>query len=256
MSKRRDRSKGHQPSPLVYGFHAVESAIQNKAREIEQVLLVDQRRDQRVQQLIHLLDLHSVSYEYVDKQTLEMMCNSENHQGVAIRLKRSVKQKLTIEESIKQLSDNAMVLLLDHIQDPHNLGACLRTAECAGVEMVIVPKDGASPVNETVRKVASGAAENIKIQVVSNLVRAITLLQDAGFWVYGAADQGNTDIYGCEFSQKSAIVMGAEGSGLKRIVKESCDFLINIPMYGTVSSLNVSVATGIVLFEARRQQKI
>ena len=145
-----------------------------------------------------------------------------------------------------------MLLVLDQVQDPHNLGACIRTAECAGADAVILPKDRACPVNATVRKVASGAAEILPVVYVSNLVNALSRLQQEGFWVYGADERGDSELHQCEFSSRSVIVMGAEGKGIRRLVLEACDFSVRIPMQGQVTSLNVSVATGLMLFEAQR----
>jgi len=149
-----------------------------------------------------------------------------------------------------------LLLILDHIQDPHNLGACLRTAECAGVDAVILPRDGASPVNQTVRKVSSGAAEQVKIIYVTNLAQTLKTIQKHGFWIFGAEGPGSDELYECDMKGNTAIVMGAEGKGLRRLTKEYCDYLVNIPMRGTVSSLNVSVATGVFLFEAIRQRNL
>ena len=144
--------------------------------------------------------------------------------------------------------------MLDQIQDPHNLGACLRTAECAGVDAVILPRDGACRINQTVHKVSSGAVGHLDIFHVPNLVNTLDKLQNSGFWVYGATDKGAVSLNQCEYTGKVVVVMGAEGKGLRRLTREKCDYLVNIPMSGNVSSLNVSVATGIFLFEVIRQR--
>ena len=169
----------------------------------------------------------------------------------------SSKRKAVREDelpSIIEATDTPLLLILDHVQDPHNLGACLRTADAAGCCAVIAPKDRSAPLNETVRRVACGGAESVPYIQVTNLVRTMRSLKDAGVWFAGTSDKAEKDLYDIDLKGSMAIVMGAEGDGLRRLTEENCDFLVKIPMSGSVECLNVSVAAGVCLFEARRQR--
>lgn len=190
-----------------------------------------------------------------DKSRLDELSENGVHQGVVAEYKpRSAKQDATIKKVMAGIdTDNALILILDHIQDPHNLGACLRVAECAGVDAVILPRHSACPVNQTVIKVASGAVEFLNIVLVSNIVNTLEILKKNGFWVYGASDSGESELFETDFRGRSALVIGNEGLGMKRLVTEACDMLVRVPLFGELESLNASVATGICLFEIRRQ---
>ncbi len=238
----------------IVGFHAVESALHSDDNKIEQVFLVTRKLSKRQQQLVDVARECNVAVSYCQRGELDRISGTQHHQGVVAVLEAQKVQEIrTLEDVIAMSSAQSLVLILDQVQDPHNLGACLRTAECAGVDAVIIPKDGACQVNQTVRKVASGAAERMSIITVPNLVNAMETLQQHGYWTYGTSDQATESLYEAQFSGKMVIVMGSEGLGLRRLTADKCDFLIQIPLNGSVSSLNVSVATGVTLFEINRQ---
>jgi len=238
---------------LIYGVHAVESALFNDAGNVIQAWLEPSRQDKRLQKIIELLQQSNIPFEYVDKNTLEKKSKTTRHQGAVIKYKST---GLYTEKELDQFldKDDLVVLILDGITDPHNFGACLRTADATGVDCVIIPKDKAVGVTPVVRKVASGAVDTVPIVQVTNLVRSIKKCQDAGVWVYGAAGETDQSIYQTDLKGKTAIVMGAEEKGLRRLTRETCDVLFKIPMQGKVESLNVSVATAVILYEAVRQR--
>jgi 23S rRNA (guanosine2251-2'-O)-methyltransferase len=238
---------------LIYGFHAVESALFNDAENVVVAWLEQSRQDKRLQKVIDLLEEHNVSYEIVDKKTLDKKTKSTRHQGVAIKYKTT---GLYTEKELDQFlnKDESLILILDGITDPHNFGACLRTADAVGVDCVIIPKDNAVGITPIVRKVASGAVDTVPVVQVTNLVRSIKKCKDAGVWVYGAAGETDTTVYQTDLKGKVAIVMGAEEKGLRRLTRETCDALFKIPMQGKVESLNVSVATAVILYEVVRQK--
>jgi 23S rRNA (guanosine2251-2'-O)-methyltransferase len=169
-------------------------------------------------------------------------------------LQNSAKDARFLTQMLDSLERDPLLLVLDGITDPHNLGACLRTADAAGVDAIIVPKDKSASLNTTVRKVASGAAESLNFVVVTNLQRCLEALKERGIWLVGTADEAKRSVYDQELTGAVALIMGSEGKGLRRLTRETCDFLVSIPMSGDVSSLNVSVATGVCLFEAVRQR--
>ena len=239
---------------MVWGFHAVESLLEHDASRVLEVVLAESRHDRRMIHLKRLLQRTGLTVRNEERVKLDAMAPGKNHQGVIAVLSAGNTNKSTgLAESLKLLEESALVLVLDHIQDPHNLGACLRSAAGAGADLVIMPRAGACPVNDTVRKVAAGAVELVEICRVANLNRAIESLKAAGFWIYGAADDGDVEIYGCSFAGKIAVVMGEEGTGMRKLTRSRCDFLVSIPMHSGLASLNVSVATGVFLFEVRRQ---
>ena len=241
---------------IGYGFHAVEAIIGNDRSRVTEIVADQSRPSSRQKSLIVKAREAGVKVRYVDRLEMEMLCNGANHQGIlAVFAARGSDRNITLDQVIEEFQgqSDVMILVLDQVQDPHNLGACLRTAECAGVSAVILPRDGSCPVNDTVRKVASGAAERLDIAYVTNLVSALDKLQQAGFWVYGTSDKANITLFDCKFDGNVVLVVGSEGSGLRRLTTEKCDYLVGIPMQGDISSLNVSVATGVCLFEIRRQ---
>ncbi len=244
-------------SNIAYGFHAVESIVKRRPDQITEVVVDRRRTDHRIKNLLSLLEDQKVTFRFASRDEWDVTSDGVNHQGVvAVLMSVAPVKRGKLENLLSTLTRNGLILVLDHIQDPHNLGACLRTAECAGVDAVILPRDSASPVNDTVRKVASGAAESVNIIHVANLAQTLKKLQQHAYWIIGAADQGNTTLYDCDFTGNIAVVMGAEGKGLRRLTMEHCDYLARIPVQGAVSSLNVSVATGIFLFEAIRQRGV
>ena len=239
---------------ILFGFHAVESVIKNDPANLLECWVDPHRHDKRVKELLAQIEKHGISIEYVKKADLEKRCGSQRTQGIAARY-RSL--KAIPEQSLDALltKDNVLLLILDGIQDPHNLGACLRSADAAGVDAVIAPKDRAASITPTVRKVASGAAESIPFIQVTNLARTLKQLKDADVWIVGAAGEADNVIYDVDLKGKLAIVMGAEEKGMRRLTRENCDQLIKLPMAGQVESLNVSVATAVCLFEAVRQRR-
>jgi len=240
---------------LLAGIHAVKHAL-DAAEKLDELLVLKGKTHPRLNELVHLAKKAKVRVSFVPREALERLADGVPHQGVVARLqpKGLIDFKVWLEQ-IGEI-DDALVLLLDQVTDPHNLGACIRTAEAAGCVGIVVPKDHAASLDSpVVSKSACGALSRLPVLRVTNLSRSIKALQDAGFWVSGLAGEAEQSIYSNKFSGKNAIVMGAEGAGMRRLVRESCDQLLKIPMPGHVESLNVSVATGITLFEVVRQAK-
>jgi len=240
---------------IIFGFHSVESLIKNDPVNILQLLVEKNRTDKRITQLISFAESQGISVEYLKKTDLEKQADSRKTQGVAVRYKASTQQPSKYLEDILQKED-VFLLVLDGVTDPHNLGACLRSADAAGVDAVIVPKDRAAGITPTARKVACGAAETVPFFQVTNLARTLKQLKDNDVWIAGTAGEAESNIYDVKFSGKLALVMGAEEKGMRRLTRENCDQLIKLPMAGQVESLNVSVATGVCLFEIVRQRSL
>ncbi|USD21847.1 23S rRNA (guanosine(2251)-2'-O)-methyltransferase RlmB [Microbulbifer variabilis] len=245
---------------LVYGLHAVQALLKGSPQNVQELMLLRGRKDQRLQKIIQQAEKNDIALRFVDRRTLDdKVEEGANHQGV-IALCASKTQVLDEKflfgmlEKLDQKGEAPFLLVLDGVTDPHNLGACLRSAEAAGVHAVIAPKDKSAGLTPTARKVACGAAEVLPFVTVTNLARTLQQLQQAGVWIFGAAGEATQDVYQSQLTGPMALVMGAEGSGLRRLTREHCDHLIKIPMAGEVSSLNVSVATGVCLFEAVRQR--
>lgn len=239
----------------VFGIHAVQALVKSAPQRIEHLWFLQGRRDQRLSKLVELSEKQQLNYQFVARDKLDDLSDG-NHQGVIAQCTPGrVPDENFLYELLDGLDSNPLLLVLDGITDPHNLGACLRTADAAGVHAVISPKDNAASVTGTVRKVASGAAETIPYIPVTNLVRTLKSLQQRGIWLAGTSDAAEKSVFEADFKGPLAIVMGAEGSGMRRLTQETCDFLINIPMQGSVSSLNVSVAVGVCLYEAMRQRR-
>lgn len=244
----------------VGGLHSVKAALKSSASEIDHLLVQKGRRDTRLKDLRELAKKHAIDTREVTRGELNDLVSDVQHQGVVAVLRggstgvRHDLSEFIAEQSVSRPDKTLLVLLLDEVQDPHNLGACLRSADAAAVDAVVVPADNSVGLTPVVRKVASGAADSVPLFQVSNLKRAIAELQDAGLWVFGAAGEAEQSLYDLDLKGPVAIVMGAEGRGLRRLTRESCDGLFQIPMQGEVSSLNVSVAAGISLFEVVRQR--
>ena len=222
---------------------------------VVEVLLDENRRDPRMQKLRQQLAQGKINFRAVSQDELKQWSHGVRHQGVIARVLPQTFADM--DQLLDQLAHNnrqALLLILDQVQDPHNLGACLRTADGAGVDAVILPKDGACPVNATVARVAAGAVGRLPVFYVPNLARTMDSLQKRGIWITGGDDAAQRTLYEMDFTTDTAIVMGAEGKGLRRLTGECCDQLARIPMSGSVSSLNVSVATGLFLFEVVRQR--
>lgn len=248
-------------SGYVGGLHSVKAALKSSASEIAYLLVQKGRRDTRLKDMRDLARKHAIETREVSRAELNELVSDVQHQGVVAVLRDSssgVRQDLAqfiASRKVAQPEKILLVLILDEVQDPHNLGACLRSADAAGVDAVVVPADNGVGLTSVVRKVASGAAQSVAFFQVPNLRRAIEELQAAGLWVYGAAGEARQSVYEQDFTGPVAIVMGAEGRGIRRLTRESCDGLFHLPMQGMVSSLNVSVAAGISLFEVVRQRR-
>ncbi len=238
----------------VFGIHAVQSLIKSAPQRVCELLVLKGRQDQRVKKLLEAAQKHQIKPRLVERAELDGMCEG-NHQGVLVLAQpgKHYDEKALLELA-EQTDTEPFILALDGVTDPHNLGACMRSADAAGVHAVVVPKDNSASLNEAARKVACGAAETVPLVVVTNLVRTLKQLQQKGLWVAGAAGEAEQSIHQARLTGPRVIVMGAEGDGMRRLTRETCDELVKIPMIGTVSSLNVSVATGIVLFEVLRQR--
>jgi 23S rRNA (guanosine2251-2'-O)-methyltransferase len=239
----------------VFGLHAVESLISNHPERILRLFVLHDRQDKKVQAILDLAKQARLKVDFASRAELDHMCHDANHQGV-VALSQQLKNysEKDLDELLENLNEPAFLLILDGVQDPHNLGAILRTADAAGVHAVIAPKDKAVGITATVSKVACGAAETIPFIQVTNLARMMESLKERNIWIYGAAGEAKQTLYQTKLKGSIAIVMGAEGDGLRRLTRDLCDVLLNIPMHGSVSSLNVSVATGVFLFEAVRQR--
>ncbi|RUO55271.1 23S rRNA (guanosine(2251)-2'-O)-methyltransferase RlmB [Pseudidiomarina homiensis] len=240
----------------VFGLHSVRALVERHPERVVEMFALRERQDKALQSLIQSAQKLGIRPQFVPKQTLEKKAEGGNHQGVVVV---ALEAPLLSDNDLPDLVQNSgtapLFLVLDGVTDPHNLGACLRTADAAGVTAVIVPKDKSASLNPTVRKVACGAAETMPLVQVTNLARALKQLQELQVWVMGTAGEAEQSVYAVDLKGPTALVMGAEGDGMRRLTRETCDELIKIPLLGTVSSLNVSVATGVCLFEAVRQRQ-
>jgi len=237
----------------IAGIHAVKHAL-DAGEAIDELVVIKGKTHPRLNELIHLARKVKVRVSFVPKEALERLADGVPHQGVVAKM--TPKGTVSFKEWLTGIADQdeALVLLLDQVTDPHNLGACIRTAEASGCVGVVIPKDHAADLSSPiVSKSACGALSRIPVLRVTNLSRSMKDLQDAGFWISGLAGEAETMLHDINFSGKNALVMGAEGEGMRRLVRESCDQLVKIPMPGKVESLNVSVATGVALFEVVRQ---
>jgi 23S rRNA (guanosine2251-2'-O)-methyltransferase len=242
---------------IIYGIHAVEAILNRDPSAILEVWADKARLDQRLGKLVEQIRRQGLAIQLLKKDQLNDLAGADRHQGIVIRCRAaSAKNENYLQKLLDELDEPPLLLVLDGVQDPHNLGACLRTADAVGVHAVIAPKDRAASLNATVRKVASGAAETVPFITVTNLARSLRALQERGVWLVGAAGETQTPIYDADLKGPLAIVMGAEGKGLRRLTRETCDVLVKIPMLGSVESLNVSVATAVCLYEAVRQRGI
>ncbi|GEM76799.1 23S rRNA (guanosine(2251)-2'-O)-methyltransferase RlmB [Vibrio sagamiensis] len=239
---------------FIYGIHAVKAVLEREPERFIEAYVLKGRQDDRLMPILNDLQVCGVSIQQMSRKTLDDKANGANHQGIIARVKAAKQLNENDIDAILAQHESPLLLILDGVTDPHNLGACLRNADAAGVAAIIVPKDRSAPMNATVSKVACGAAEIVPLVRVTNLARTMRTLQEQGIWFVGTAGEASHDIYQAKLTGPLAIVMGAEGDGMRRLTKETCDDLIKIPMAGSVSSLNVSVASGICLFEAVRQR--
>lgn len=239
----------------IYGLHSVRAALR-RPQAILHLWLDERRDDRRLQEVASEAVQAGVAVQWVSRQELERLAGTEQHQGAVMQIQPAEpRHEHFLEELLTSVGETPFLLVLDGVQDPHNLGACLRSADAAGVHAVIAPRDKACGLTPVVRKVASGAAESVPFVQVTNLARTLRMLQHAGVFLVGAAGEAERSLYQTDLRGPLALVLGAEGKGLRRLTREHCDTLIHIPMRGTVESLNVSVATGVCLFEALRQRQ-
>jgi 23S rRNA (guanosine2251-2'-O)-methyltransferase len=240
----------------LFGFHAVTVRLKTSPRSVLEVHVDPQRRDQRMRQLVARAEEAGVRLVESDDARLRSIAGNERHQGVVARVDPLVRSHSLDEtlEAVDARGEPALVLVLDGVTDPHNLGACLRVADGAGAHAVVAPKDHAVGINATVSKVASGAAETVPYFMVTNLARTIGELKERDIRVVGTAEDAPRSIYELDLTGPVALVFGAEGSGLRQLTAKSCDELVHLPMRGAVESLNVSVASGVCLYEAARQR--
>ena len=239
----------------IFGIHSVESLLSTTPEKVIQLFLQKNRKDNKLNQIESLASSAGVRHQLVDKKKMDNWVNG-NHQGVIAEVK--IADALMNENQLLEFveeKENCLLLVLDGVTDPHNLGACLRTADAAGADAVIIPKDRSATLTAVARKVACGAADHVPVVKVTNLARYLGQLKELNVWIIGTAGEATSDVYQTRFSGSTALVMGAEGDGMRRLTRENCDQLIKIPMAGSVSSLNVSVATGVCLFEIVRQNR-
>ncbi len=239
----------------LYGLHAMQSVLENEPERVIELFVLKGRNDERLVNIVNQARRFGVSVQFCQRKALDDKVQGEQHQGVVARAKPA---RVLDEADLDQVLDKheqPFLLVLDGVTDPHNLGAWLRTADAAGVHAVVVPKDKSASLTGTVRKVACGAAEVLPLIQVTNLSRTLKHLQDKGLWIIGTAGEAEQMIYDAKLTGPTALVMGAEGKGMRRLTHENCDELVKLPMAGTVSSLNVSVATGVCLYEIVRQRR-
>ena len=244
-------------SSKLFGLHSVQAALDYSPEKIHKAWVDSGRQDKRLTQAVDDLLALGIEPEKVDKKRLDRLADNNNHQGIVIEVEMPGElSESDLKTAVESLSETALFLVLDNVQDPHNLGACLRTADATGVHGVIITKDNATGITPTVCKVASGAAETVPVYQVTNLARTLRWLKGEGLWIMGAAGETAQTAYKTDFTVPMALVVGAEGKGLRRLTKEQCDVLVSVPMLGQVDSLNLSVATGVLLYEAVRQRLI
>jgi 23S rRNA (guanosine2251-2'-O)-methyltransferase len=240
-------------SKLIFGFHAVTARLRHEASSVEEIYIDAGRHDRRMQDLLRAAEGAKVRIIPADDKRLDGMVGTRRHQGVVAKA-GELSLARNLDELLDMVEGPPLLLILDGITDPHNLGACLRVADGAGAHAVIAPKDRAVGLNATAAKVASGAADTVPYITVTNLARTLRELKERDIWLIGMTDDAEQTIYQPDLSGPAALVMGSEGEGMRRLTRETCDVLASIPMFGSVESLNVSVASGVVLYEARRQR--
>ncbi|MGB0713194.1 MAG: 23S rRNA (guanosine(2251)-2'-O)-methyltransferase RlmB [Gammaproteobacteria bacterium] len=241
-------------SHWVGGIHAVQALLEQQPEAVGELVVQLGRKDRRLQPIIDRARKRGIKARELGRREMDALEPGLRHQGVLARVEGQVEVTEGDIERIVSGTEQPLVLVLDGVTDPHNLGACLRSADAVGVDLVIAPRDRAVGLTPVVRKVACGAAETVPFVAVTNLARTLGRLRDLGLWVVGAAGETDADIYQAGMNRPLVLVMGAEGAGLRRLTRERCDELVRIPMVGSVESLNVSVATGVCLYEALRQR--
>jgi len=247
----------------VYGIHVVDSLLRQNPRSVQRLLLQAGRADKRINALLELAQNQGVPVQREPRAGLDKIV-SGRHQGAVAQLRDGAAREhldaanlwheADLLRAVEDKGSPVLILVLDGVTDPHNLGACLRSADAAGVDAVVVPKDNSADLTAVVRKVACGAADVVPFVRVTNISRTLQALKERGVWLYGTDGGAENSLYDSDLTTSLALVMGAEGKGMRRLTREQCDYLVHLPMAGSVSSLNVSVAAGIVLFEAVRQR--
>jgi len=242
-----------KPTRAVYGFHAVLARLRSDPAAIEEILLDEKRGDARVKDLVAAAERAGTRLLRVPVKRLDGFYGGGRHQGV-VAIVHETQTRESLDTLLERLSGPPLLLVLDGVTDPHNLGACLRVADAAGAHAVIAPRDRSAGINATVSKVASGAAESMPFFAVTNLARTLDELKERNIWIVGADERAGQTLYEANLPDAIAWVLGAEGEGMRRLTRERCDLLVRIPMRGTVESLNVSVASGVCLFESARRR--
>lgn len=237
----------------IFGFHAILARLRSDPASLQEIMLDEERKDGRGKDLVNAADRAGVKLMRVSKQRLDGFYGGGRHQGVVAIIEENAERE-GLEDLLDRLKGPPLLLVLDGVTDPHNLGAALRVADAAGAHAVIAPKDRAAGINATVSKVASGAAEAIPYYMVTNLARTLNELKERSIWIVGADERAEKTLYEAELPHAIAWVLGAEGEGMRRLTRETCDELVHIPMLGSVASLNVSVASGVCLFESVRRR--
>lgn len=241
----------------IFGIHAAQAALDYSSNKIKNVWVDNRRQDNRLSSLIKQLQSLGHAAERCDRKKLDKMADGNNHQGIVIEVEMpGVHSENELKHRVKNLSEVPLFLVLDQVQDPHNLGACLRTADAAGVHGLIITKDNSSGITPTVCKVSCGAAETVPVYQVTNLSRTLRWLKEQNIWIMGADGESDQSVFSADLKIPLALVMGTEGTGMRRLTKEQCDFLVKIPMLGQVESLNVSVAAAVMIYEAFKQRSL
>ncbi len=240
---------------IIYGISPVIEALSAGNRKVEKIIVADGKQHQRINEILNLARKQNIKFQKQSRQNLSKLVErNANHQGViAYTAAASYYDSQTLFDEITQ-KENSLSVILDGVEDPHNLGAILRSVECIGAEGVFIPERRAVGLTETVAKSSAGASEHVKLAKVTNVNQVIEDLKAKNVWVVGASGDAKMDYFDWDWKQSSALVMGSEGKGISRLTAEKCDVLVKIPMYGKIESLNVSVATGVILFEALRQR--
>ncbi len=237
----------------VHGIHAIARRLQAAPEDCEELVCIEPRNP-RILQLIDRARAAGVRVRFESRDEITRLAQTDKHQGCLL-IGRDSRPAADFENCLQSIGPETLLLVLDGVQDPHNLGACLRTADACAVDAVIIPKDRSAKLNATVRKVAAGGAESVPLIEVTNLARCLKDLKQAGVWVYGTSEDADTSLYAHTYAGPVALIMGAEGAGLRRLTREACDHLVSLPMRGRVESLNVSVAAGVCLYEIRRARE-
>ncbi|MHB8550747.1 MAG: 23S rRNA (guanosine(2251)-2'-O)-methyltransferase RlmB [Acidiferrobacterales bacterium] len=246
----------HATKQHIFGWHAVFAALEQTPGRVRRIWIAEARAGGRVQELIRAAGMAQVTVLRTERAELDLLAGTHGHQGVVAECDPiDPGNEHDLGGFVRGLAQPALLLVLDGVQDPHNLGACLRSADAAGVHAVVLPRDNAVGITPTVRKVASGGADTVPVFRVTNLARTLDELKQAGLWIAGAAGDASSELYGVDLRGPLALVLGAEGRGLRRLTRERCDYLMRIPMNGSVASLNVSAAAAVCLFEALRQRR-